>query len=435
VNQSSVETLETLEKVLKLASADAVVASLSGDTSAATRIADNVITQNVRCSRASLYVECAYGQSHGGAATDDLSDDALVQAVKRAQAIAKVSPPDPEYMPPVEAAEMEKYRQVKGYFEATAGISPLDKAQALAAAARKVEARGMRLSGGYPSAVTFRAVANSAGLRAYHTATEANFHATVLGANGSGWAEAVSNDVAAIDVAATAEKALSVAAAAQNSQPLDAGKYDVVLQPAAAGELLLMVLWAGFDAKATDEKRTFLRGRLGTQVFGDNITVRSNPAEAACPGGPFQDDGLASRALPWIEKGVVRNLCYSRYWAKKQGKEPTGWAVNLLMEGGATPVEQMIASIKRGLLITRFWYIRFVDPMVPSLTGMTRDGLFLIEDGKVTKALQHMRFNENMVDVLNRVEMLGTVTRTGEWPMLVPALKVRAFNFTSTTKF
>lgn len=427
--------LETLEKVLGCADAEAAVAVLHGGASSSTRIADNVITQNVQCRRVTLQVECAYGQSHGGASTDDLSAGALRDAVARAQTIARASPPDPEYMPPVEAAETAKYPRVQGFFEATERIGPEEKARQLAAAARKVQAAGMRLSGGYPSGAYFTAVANSAGLRAYHASTETDFHATVLGPSGSGWAEQVASNIADLDVPATAEKALAVAQAAQDPQPLEPGKYDAILSPAAVGELLLYMLWCGLDAKATDEGRTFLRGKLGTKVFGDRITIRSDPAAPRCPGSPFQGDGLVSPSLAWVENGVVRNLSYSRYWAKKQGRLATGWPSNFVMDGGDATVEQMIASTERGLLITRFWYIREVDPMIPLHTGMTRDGLFLIERGKVARPVQHMRFNENAVDMLNRVEMFGPAARTGEMPMLVPALKVRAFNFTSTTKF
>jgi len=434
MNQS--QALEILERVLKLASAETVLASLSGSTSSTTRLADNAITQNIRCARTGLHVECAYGQSHGGASTDDLSQEALAAAVQRAQAIAKVSPPDPEYMPPVEAAEARKYAPVRAYCESTARLSPMAKAEQLAAAARNVQAKDLRLSGAYSNEASFQALANSAGLRAYHSQTDAGLHATVLGASGSGWAEKLANDTAAIQVADVAGKALAIAQQAENPQPLEAGKYDVVMSPAAAAEMLIFAFWLGFEAKAADEERSYLRGKLGQKVFGDNITIRSEPANARCPGSPFREDGLASPTLPWVERGVVRNLCYSRFWAKKQGKQPTGWPANLLMDGGSTTAEQMVTSIERGLLITRFWYIRHVDPMVPTLTGMTRDGLFLIEKGKVVRPVQHMRFNENMVDMLNRVELLGPAERTGEYaPMLVPTLKVKNFNFTSTTKF
>jgi predicted Zn-dependent protease len=430
------DSLELLEKVLKVASADSVTASLSGDDSLSTRVADNIITQNVRSSSVTLHVECAYGQSHGAASTDDLSDDSLRQAVQRAQEIAKVSPPDPEFMPPVEASEAAKYPNVKGFFDSTAGATPQQKGQQIAKAAQKVQARGMRFSGGYPSNATFRALANSAGLRGHTTRTQTDIHATVLGANGSGWHEILSSDIAEIDVDGAVSKALDIAERAQEPHPLEAGKYDVILSPAAIGELLLYTLFVGLDAKATDEGRTYLRGKLGTKICGENINIRSDPTNRRCPGSPFQGDGLVSPALPWIEKGVAKNLCYSRFWAKKQGKPATGWPSNVLMDGGNATLDQMIASIQRGLLVTRFWYIRYVDPMVPLFTGMTRDGLFLIEGGKITRPVQNMRFNENSIDVLNRVEMLGPCARTGEYmQMLMPLMKVRDFNFTSTTKF
>jgi predicted Zn-dependent protease len=429
------EALAILGKALKLASADGVTATLTCGDSAATRVADNAITQNVRCSRAGLRVECAYGQSHGAAATEEFSSEALKAVVERAQAIAKVSPPDPEYMPPVEAGETAKYPYVSGYSSATAAFSAQDKAAQLATAAREVAAAGLRLSGGYPTSAGFTAVANSAGLLAHHASTDAELHLTVLGPSGSGWAEAVSHNCADIAPEMVADRALDIAVRAQNPAPLEPGKYTVIMSAPALAELLINTVWGGFDAKATDEERTFLRGKLGARLCDERITIRSDPADARCPGAPFQNDGLASPTLPWIEKGVVKNLFHSRYWAKKQGKAATGWPSNVIMDGGDASVEQMIESTERGLLITRFWYIRYVDPMIPLFTGMTRDGLFLIENGKVARPVQNMRFNENMVDVLNRVEMLGPATRTSDMPLLVPAVKVREFNFTSGTKF
>jgi predicted Zn-dependent protease len=208
------------------------------------------------------------------------------------------------------------------------------------------------------------------------------------------------------------------------------------MRPPAVAELLMFMFWGGFDAKATDEGRTFLRDKLGTKVCGENINMRSDPSDARCPGRPFQGDGLVSPKLNWVKDGVVENLVYSRFWAKKQGKKPTGMPSNIIMDGGDTSVDEMIASTKKGALITRFWYIRFVDPMVPLVTGMTRDGLFLIEDGKVTRPIKHLRFNVKLLDVLGNVEAMSEPERTGEYiGMLVPTLKVNNFNFTSTTKF
>lgn len=431
MNQTKAQGI--LEKVLACATADTVVASLHGEDFASTRMSDNVITQNVQRQRTALSVLCAYGQQHGSASTDDLREDALRTTVERAQAIAKASPPDAEFMPPIEASETKRYARVEAFCEQTARSTPEEKARALAAAAQKVQAAKLRLSGGFSSGAYFVALANSAGLRAYHAVTDAGFHATVLGSAGSGWAEQTSHRIAEVDVAATAQKALETCRSAQNPKPFEPGRYDVILSPAAIGEMMQFAFWWTLDAKSADEGRSYLRGKLGTKVFGENININSDPAEKTCPGSPFFGDGMAVPRLSWVEGGVVKNLAYSRFWAKKQGKTPTGHPTNLLMKGGDTSVEQMIASIKRGLLVNRFWYIRYVDPMRPLLTGMTRDGLFLIEDGRITGPVQQMRFNEDTTEMLNRVEMLGPVERIEG--MLMPTVKVKDFNFDSATKF
>lgn len=431
MNQTTAQGI--LEKVLKCAKADAVVALLHGEDFASTRMSDNVITQNVQRRKTTLHVECAYGQQHGSASTDDLHEDALKNAVERAQAIAKASPADEEHMPLVEASESKKYARVDAFCEQTARSTAEEKARGLAAAAQKVQAAKLRLSGGLSSGAYFVALANSAGLRAYHAMTDAGFHATVLGLAGSGWAEQTANRIAEVDVAATAQKALETCRAAQNPKPFEPGRYDVILSPAAIGEMMQFAFWWTLDAKSADEGHTYLRGKLGGRVFGENINISSDPADKACPGNPFFGDGMAVPRLSWVEDGVLKNLAYSRFWAKKQGKTPTGHPTNLLMKGGERTVEQMIASIKRGLLVNRFWYIRYVDPMRPTLTGMTRDGLFLIEDGKITGPVQQMRFNEDTTEMLKRVEMLGPVERIEG--MLMPTIKVKDFNFDSATKF
>lgn len=430
------EAMNILEKVLGYADAEAVVATIGGGSQASTRFADNAITQNVQRKDISLRVSCAYGQSHGSAVTNDLSDESLKNLVERAQTIAKVSPPDPEYMPPVEESESAKYPKVEAYFEETLGYDPLAKAGDIAKAAEDVKAKNFRLSGAYSSGYGFSALANSAGLRAYDRSTDGEIHATVLTPTGSGWAEKMSNNVADIGVRDVVNRALKIADDSQDPADSEAGKYTAILSPPAVAELLMFMFWGGFDAKATDEERTFMRGKLGTKVCGENINLRSDPSDPRCPGSPFQRDGLTSPKLHWIKNGISENLSYSRFWAKKQGKEPTGMPSNIIMDGGDSSVEDMIASTDRGVLITRFWYIRFVDPMVPLVTGMTRDGLFLIEDGKVSRPIKHLRFNVKLLDILSNVEAMSEPERTGEYiGMLAPTIKVKDFNFTSTTKF
>ncbi|MHC4660934.1 MAG: TldD/PmbA family protein [Planctomycetota bacterium] len=430
------DAIQTLERILGYTDAEETVVNIGGGTRESTRFADNVITQNVSHNNISLHVKCAYGNSHGGASTNDLSDDSIRTLVNRAQEIAKVSPPDPEYMPPLDAVEGEKYPDVNAWFENTADYNPGTKAKDIAAAIDKVKGKDFRLSGAYSSGNGFSGFANSAGLRAYHNWTNCETHMTVLTPTGSGWAEKISNNVEDIDAVSVAETALEIAEESQNPVDMEPGKYTVILRPAAVAELLMFMIFGGFDAKATDEGRTFLREKLGTKICGDNISIYTDPMDQDCPGQPYLADGLAARKLDWIKNGTLENLFYSRFWAKKKGKEPTSWPSNVIIEGGNTDVDEMISSTDRGILVTRFWYIRFVDPMVPLVTGMTRDGLFLVENGKISKPLKHLRFNVKLLDVLGQVEAMGEPERSGEYlSMLVPAMKIRDFNFTSTTEF
>lgn len=425
------QALEILEKVLSFAEADAVTATLSGDSSAATRFADNAITQNIDRTDRVLTVSCAYGSRHASASTNKLSDEALEAVVERTQAAAQISPPDPEYMPPVEATEAQKYLTVQNWFEETATFSSEARAEAIARAAKGVGSRGFRLSGAFTTSDSSLALANSAGLRAFHRSTIAEIHATVLGESGSGWSQRVANNVDNIQVEHLAAEAVEIAVKAQEPFETGPGKYTVILRPAAVVEMLPHYMIC--DAKATDEGRTFLRGKLGKKVCGDNITIRSDPAYPHCPGIPFQYDGLVSPSLCWIRNGVLENLATSRYWAEKSGRKPTGYPTNVIMDGGDTTIEQMIASTEEGILVTRFWYIRYVDPMECLVTGMTRDGLFLIRGGKIDRPIKNLRFNESVPDVLGRVEALGPGERT-EWGF-APPLKIHDFNFTSTTMF
>jgi len=429
MNESA--TMEILEKVLRPADAEAVTATLEGDTSDYVRFANNVITQNARRTDLSLSLSCAYGQRHASASTNDLSEGSLKDLVQRTQAAARISPPDPEYMPPVEAGESGKYLPVDAYFEKTIAFDPETRAKAISKTIDLVESKGFRLSGALNSTGGYFALANSAGLRAYHRSTGAELHTTVLANDGSGWAQSNSNDVDDIDPEETVAEALSIAMDSQGPTDMKPGKYTVILRPAAVEEMIPHSMIC--DAKATDEGRTFLRGKLGKKICGKEITIRSDPSEARCPGSPFHWDGFALPKISWVEKGVLTNLMTSRYWAKKTGRTPTGYPSNVIMEGGSATLNEMIASTERGILVTRFWYLGLVDPMKCLLTGMTRDGLFLIENGNIVRPIKHLRFNESVPEVLNRIEAMGPPERVGR--SLVPTLKIRDFNFTSTTKF
>ena len=420
-----------LDTVMEKSGADSVSASITGGLDASTRLADNIATQCLRRDDLSLHLTCAFGRRHASVSTNNLRPEAVREALSRAEDAARLSPPDPEFMQPVTADEAQRYPDIEAWCAATAERGPETTAAALAAAVEPVRRAGYRLSGAFRHSASFHALANSTGLRAYHRFTRVSFHATCLGDNGTGWAQACATSANNIAVEDVAREALDIAVQAQNPTPIEPGPYTVILRPAAVADMLPWSMVQ--DAKATDEGRTFLRGRLHTRVASPMITLRSDPTDPRLPAGPFLGNGLAADKVDWIRQGILENLVRSRYWAAKTGTEPSRGPTNLILDGGDSTLESMIAGTERGILVTRFWYIRVVDPMTSLLTGMTRDGLFLIENGRVTRPLTQLRFNEKVLGVLDRVEEIGPVEQVGA--MLVPPLKVRDFTFSSSTTF
>ena len=425
------EALRIVDTALAAAEGDAATASLHGDETGSTRFADNVITQSVRQSNCVVSLSCSFGQRHGSASTNDLSSDALRRTAARAAEAARLAPPDPEYMPPTLPEETGAYPEVHAWCERTAATSPADRARPLAQCTGRLADEGYRLSGAFATGAHVSAFGNSNGVRAAFLSTHAQVHTTVLGADGTGWAQASgasADDVRPQDVLT---RAFDIARKAQCPTPVDPGPYTVVLSPAAVAGLIPHTMVR--DAKATDEGRTFLRGKLGQQICDSSITVRSDPSESGCLSCTYGAGGLAQKPALWIEDGVLRNLAVSRYWARRTGRPPLPYPSNIIINGGDASIDELVAGVQRGILVTRFWYIRNVDSMRSLVTGMTRDGLFLIEDGQVSRPLLNLRFNVSVLECLQRVDALGRRERVHG--CLVPALRVRDFNFTSVTKF
>jgi predicted Zn-dependent protease len=256
-----------------------------------------------------------------------------------------------------------------------------------------------------------------------------------LSPDSSGWASAGSHRYQDIDGHAAGERAAQKAIAGRNPQPIEAKPYTVILEPAALSEILSFLAWS-LDAKAADEGRSAFAGKAGQQIGVPEIDLSSIPNHPQCPVAPFGADGMPSPTVQWIEGGVLRNLAHSRYWAQKMNRPYTGFPTNLIMSGSEASLEDMVASTEYGLLVTRFWYIRYVDPMKLLLTGMTRDGLFLIRDGRIASGVKNLRFNESPLRMLPRVRQLGVpqvVTVHG--PAYLPAMKVDEFTFSSATAF
>jgi predicted Zn-dependent protease len=289
---------------------------------------------------------------------------------------------------------------------------------------------------------------NSRGVEAWYRETMARFSITAMAEDSSGWAKGSACDCRALAPAALAREAARKAAASARPRVAPAGRYTVVLEPAAVLDLAGQ-MFMDFSATALRDGRSFLNDRLGKKLFGANVTIHDDVRHPLQAGAPFDAEGVPRSTLALVANGVVRDIAYSRQAAAMAGVEPTGHGfpvpnevgeapVNVVIAGGTTPLEEMVRSTARGILVTRLWYIREVDPYQKICTGMTRDGTFLIEAGEVAGGVRNFRFNQGLIEMLSNVEALSPAVRaSGEeaMDMVVPAMKVTDFNFTEVTRF
>ena len=316
----------------------------------------------------------------------------------------------------------------------TASITPDYRAEVAAAGIVPAKAKDCTAAGFLNDGAGFSAMLNSKGLFAYHRSSDVDFSLTVRTSDGtgSGYVTRDANDVRKFDAKAASAIALEKAVASRSPRAIEPGKYTVILEPEASVELIQNMM--GFDARNAEEGRSWLAAagggtRLGQKLMDERVTIYSDPANPEVPASPWSGDGQARKRTMWIEKGVVKNLSYSRYWAEKQGKEPLPGPANIIMEGGTESLEDLIRGTRRGILLTRTWYIRTVDPQTLLYTGLTRDGTFYIEDGQIRHAVKNFRFNESPVIMLNNLDALGRPERIRG--NLIPPMRVRDFTFTS----
>ncbi|MDT4965628.1 MAG: hypothetical protein QOJ64_365 [Acidobacteriota bacterium] len=442
---SSSEADAILKKVLSYSKADELEASLQGGRSAYTRFGVNSVNTSGDTENVSLVVNAHFGQRSGVATTNTLDDQGLERVVRAAEEIARLRPEDPEQQP---FLAKQQYATIDAAFDdPTYRADAQTRARAIASTIDPAKAKGLIAAGIFDHVGGFTSRANTNGNFAYFKSTTTSYTTTVrsadeLGKTGSGWATAISHRIGDINAKTISERAIAKAELSRNPVQLEPGNYTVILEPNAVGDLVGFM--AGFfGARQADEGRSFLSkkgggNRLGEKLFGDNVNIYTDPMMQTAPGSPYDGQGLPTRRLDYVHNGIVQNLNYSRFWAKKMGKEPTPGASNLIIEGGKSSIDEMIKSTERGILVTRFWYIRLVDPQSVLLTGLTRDGTFLIEQGRLKYAIKNFRFNETPVKVLNNIDAMSPSERiTGSErfgagsSVLAPALKVRDFAFTS----
>jgi predicted Zn-dependent protease len=432
------------DRALSFSKAETATVTLNGGDRANLRFARNTATTSGASSGYSLAITTGFGKRSGTATTAEFDDAALERAIRSAEEIAKLSPENPEAMAPLPP---QTYTPVAAFFDDAANATPEWRASSVATAIDLSKKRDVVSAGFVETQASIQAIANSKGLFAFdrYTAADYNLTARTPDGTGSGWASRSFNELKKLDPASLAATAIDKAAQSKSPVGIEPGKYTVVLEPAAMADLLVFLLFSA-DARQSDEGRSFFSkkgggNRLGEPILGEKVRVLSDPAHPLAPTVSFDGEGLPLSRHVWVDQGVLKDLFYSRYWAEKTGKEPTAGPSNLIMEGGTATRDDLIAGTERGVLVTRFWYIRPLDPQTILVTGLTRDGLFLIENGKVTRALKNMRWNESPIVAFNNIDAMTAPERvvSGEGiggaglALVCPAARIREFTFSSAS--
>jgi predicted Zn-dependent protease len=422
-----------LKKVLALSKADECEVNLNGNDSGNIRYALSSVSTSGGISKKTLVVSSAFGKKVGEATVSELDEASLERAVRRSEELAHLAPENPDHMP---LLGPQQYQEAKTFIPATAAITPMQRADAVAESLKIADAANLNAAGFYDNTTGFAAMMNSKGLFAYNTFTNVAFNVTLRtqDGKGSGYAARGFNDVAKLDVAAATRVAAQKATASGTAKAIEPGKYTVILEPEAAVTLVQNMM-RGFDARSADEGRSFMSKpgggtRLGEKLVDEQVTIFSDPLYPDLPTSTWANDGRPLEKVTWIEKGVIKNLSYSRFWADKKGVKATPAGDGMIMMGGDATLEELIKGTERGVLVTRLWYIRAVDPQTQLYTGLTRDGTFYIENGKIKFPIKNFRFNESPIIMLNNLEALGKPERTDSRAM-IPPMRIRDFTFTS----
>jgi len=427
-----------------LGAADVEVIIAAG-AQALTRFANNAIHQNVAEHGTQVSVRVQMDGRTARATTNRLDGASMRQVVEEAAALTKLQEPDPALLPMADAVAVP---DLSRWDPDTAQATPADRARAVAEAIALVETAGQTAAGIYSTGDAVTAILNSRGVCGYYAETMANFSITAMAADSSGWAKGSACHRRDLDCAAMARAARDKAAASRAPAELPPGAYTVILEPAAVLDLVGQ-MFGDFSATSVADGRSFLCDRIGQKLFGENITIYDDACHPLQAGAPFDGEGLPRRKLTLVDRGVVRDVAYCRQAAHLAGVEPTGHGfpmpnefgeapMNIVIAGGASSLDEMIASTGRGILVTRLWYIREVDPYEKIMTGMTRDGTFLIEGGRIAGGVRNFRFNQGLPEMLSNVEALSPAVRaSGEeaFDMVAPGMKVRDFHFTEVTRF
>jgi len=432
------EAKALLQKVLKYSKADECEINISGEKRGNIRYARNEVSTSGAQITQNLVVQSSFGKKVGVATTNEFSDEAFEKVVRQSEELAQLAPENPEYMG---VLTPQQYKKSSGFFDSTANITPDFRADAVAKSLELSRTQNLAAAGFWEDTQGYSAMLNSKQLFAYYPSTDVNFSLTVRtnDGTGSGYVARGYSDVSKLDTEAATRIAIQKSTGSVGAKALEPGKYTVILEPTAAAVLLENIFY-NMDARSADEGRSFLskqggKTKLGEKIVDERVTIYSDPGNPDLPSAPWAGDGQPMERVNWIEKGVVKNMAYSRYWAQKKGVKAIPFPNNMIVAGGTATLEEMIASTKQGILVTKLWYIREVDPQTLLLTGLTRDGTFYIENGKIKHPVKNFRFNESPVIMLNNLETLGkperVVSTESNQNYMMPPMKIREFTFSS----
>jgi predicted Zn-dependent protease len=437
---------ELIRQVLDYSPADQTEILYIGEDSALTRFANNFIHQNVAERDASVSIRAISGKKVGSVSINRLDEQSLKMAVDKALEIAETQHENPQLQSLPSPAE---YVKADTFVERTAEFTPMERAEAVRQIIAEAQKNGVIASGAFSTETTDLIVANSLGVWAEQRLTQAEFNLVVTGDNdASGYANCLSRDVAHIDPQALANEAIGKCVRSTTAISLETGDYAVVLEPYAVGTLVAFLGYIGLGALALQEGRSFMCGKLGQRIMGENVTLWDDGLSPEGMPIPFDFEGVPKQKVVLIENGVAKGVVYDSYTAGKEGTLSTGHGLpapntygpmplHLFMKGGDSSLEEMVASTERGIYVTRFHYTNVVEPVSTTITGLTRDGTFLIEDGKFKGAVKNLRFTDSVLKALSQVSLISKDTRLVEGffgGSRVPALKIDNFTFSGTTE-
>lgn len=428
-----------LEKISLYSKADSISLTLTGLNSYNLRFALNSLSTNGYGDNLSVYITSNIGKKSGRVSLNEFNEKDIRDAVKISEEFARVSPENDEFMPPLTT---QKYRESKNYSKDTESISPNKRAEIVGSVINKSIQNNVTSSGFFENEVNFTAILNSKGLYAYNLGTNALFSYTVRTKDGTGSSKIEKNyvDINSFNINKLSDEVINKSIQSVNPYELKPGKYIVILEPAAVADMIANALYF-MDSRYADEGRSFFSKKGGGNLIGEKlvdskVNIYSDPTDVNAPSIPFSGEGYPLDKIIWFENGILRNLTRERYWAQKTSQPIVPFPSNLIMNGTGTSLDEMIKNTDYAILVTRLWYIRTVEPQTALVTGLTRDGVFEIVNGKISRSVKNFRFNESPVNVLNNVLEIGkaekaTGSETGGFHIFVPPLKVRNFNFSS----